>query len=41
MHTFTTHGDTIRNSYSVVLPCEHVVLLNVLLDFLAQPKHYL
>jgi hypothetical protein len=38
--TFSTHCDTIAHSDGVVLPCEHVVLLNMLLDLFPKVQHY-
>jgi hypothetical protein len=37
--TLSAHGDSVRDADSVVLPCEHAVLLNVGFDFFAQIEH--
>lgn len=37
--TFTAHGNAIRDTNGVVLPCQHVVILNMLLDLLSQIQH--
>lgn len=40
MHTLSTHCDSIRYTDRVVLPCQHVVVQDVLLDFLSEIQHY-
>lgn len=37
--TLSAHGDAVRHADGVVLPCQHLVLLNVLLDLFAQSEH--
>jgi hypothetical protein len=37
--TFSTHRNAITHSNSVVLPCEHVVLLNMILDLFPKVQH--
>ena len=40
VHTLSTHCDSIRYTNRVVLPCQHVVVQDVLLDFLPKIQHY-
>lgn len=39
-NTFSTHCDSVRYTNCVVLPCQHVVVQDVLLDFLPEIQHY-
>jgi hypothetical protein len=38
--TLATHGNAIRNSYSIVLPCQHIISLDIFLNLFTQVQHY-